>query len=89
MIDESIFRGKKLAVVGNVCRDVKTAPIAPGSAAVRGRRDAHGFVVETIGGGGANSALIAAGLGADVRLAGKIGADALGERLEGSCVPRA
>ena len=39
-------------------------------------------IVETIGGGGANSAFAAAALGARVTFAGKIGADALGDRLE-------
>ena len=82
MIDESIFRGKKLAVVGNICRDVKTAPIAPDPRLFDDGETPTGFLVETIGGGGANSALSAAGLGANVRLGGKIGVDALGERLE-------
>src|SRR5262249_38254058 len=39
------------------------------------------FIVETVGGGGANSAAMAARLGARVAFAGKVGADALGERL--------
>ena len=82
MIDESIFRGKKLAVVGNICRDVKTAPIAPDPQLFEDGETPTGFLVETIGGGGANSALSAVGLGADVRLGGKVGVDALGERLE-------
>ena len=62
MIDESIFRGKKLAVVGNICRDVKTAPIAPDPRLFEDGETPTGFLVETIGGGGANSALSAAGL---------------------------
>ncbi len=82
MIDESVFRGKKLAVVGNICRDVKTAPIAPDPRLFDDGETPTGFLVETVGGGGANSALSAAGLGADVRMGGKIGVDALGERLE-------
>jgi sugar/nucleoside kinase (ribokinase family) len=39
-------------------------------------------IVETIGGGAANSAVAAAGLGAEVRFAGKVGDDALGRQLE-------
>ena len=38
-------------------------------------------VIETVGGGGANSACMAASLGASVRFAGKIGADHLGQEL--------
>ena len=38
-------------------------------------------IVETIGGGGANSACAAAALGGSVRFVGKVGADTLGERL--------
>jgi sugar/nucleoside kinase (ribokinase family) len=82
MLDEAIFRGSRLCVVGNICRDVKTSPI---DAEVRLLGDGETpakFIVETIGGGGANSALFAAGLGAEVRFAGKLGADALGAKLE-------
>jgi sugar/nucleoside kinase (ribokinase family) len=39
-------------------------------------------IVETIGGGGANSACAATALGGSVRFVGKVGADALGERLK-------
>ncbi len=27
MMDEAIFQGSRLCVVGNICRDVKTAPL--------------------------------------------------------------
>ena len=40
------------------------------------------WIAETIGGGGANSALAAAALGGRVHFVGKVGADALGFRLE-------
>ncbi|OWK35951.1 carbohydrate kinase family protein [Fimbriiglobus ruber] len=84
MLDESIFAGVPLAVVGSVCRDVKTAPIAPGPHLLRDGETPAAFLVETLGGGGANTAAMAAGLGARVAFAGKVGADALGDRLVGA-----
>ena len=82
MLDETIFRGSRLCVVGNICRDVKTAPIRAEEGLLRDGETHTEFIVETIGGGGANSALFAAGLGAETRFAGKLGADALGAKLE-------
>jgi sugar/nucleoside kinase (ribokinase family) len=82
MVDETVFRAGRLCVVGNICRDVKIAPITPDDRLFHDGETPTQFIVETIGGGGANSALSAAGLGADVRFAGKLGADALGTRLE-------
>jgi len=61
---------------------VKTAPLAPGEHLFRDGETPTEFIVETIGGGGANSALFAAGLGAEVRFAGKVGEDSLGTQLE-------
>jgi sugar/nucleoside kinase (ribokinase family) len=43
-------------------------------------------IIETIGGGGANSAFAAASLGGHVTFLGKVGNDALGERLERALV---
>ena len=82
MLDEVLLRGTRLCVVGSVCRDVKTAPLAAGDYLLRDGETPTGFISEAIGGGAANSALLAAGLGAQVSLAGKLGADALGDRLE-------
>ena len=82
MPDETIFQGAKLGVVGNICRDVKTAPLLPDERLFQDGETPTDSIVETIGGGGANSALFAAALGADTRFAGKVGDDALGERLE-------
>ena len=82
MVDETVFHQRRLCVVGNVCRDVKIAPIAPDERLFHDGETPTQFIVETIGGGGANSALSAAGLGAQVRFAGKLGDDALGARLE-------
>ena len=81
MPNETIFRGSRLCVVGSICRDVKTSPIGSSERLLRDGETPTEFIVETIGGGGANSALFAAGLGAEIRFAGKVGADALGEKL--------
>ena len=82
MLDDTLFLGRRLCVVGNINRDVKIAPIRPGTHLLRDGETSTPFVVETIGGGGANSAVIAAHLGAKVVFAGKTGSDALGRRLE-------
>lgn len=82
MSDDRPFSGSSLCVVGNINRDVKTAPFSA---------DAHLFsdgetpvdsIIETIGGGAANSAFAAASLGARVAFLGKVGADRLGDRLD-------
>jgi sugar/nucleoside kinase (ribokinase family) len=88
MLDETVFRGVKLCVVGNVCRDVKTAPLCPDERLFRDGETPTDSIVETIGGGGANSALFAAALGAETRFAGKVGDDALGARLEHALLRR-
>ena len=81
-MSESVsFAGPPVCVVGNINRDVKLlgVPESPGLF-LDGETSVSG-VVETIGGGGANSACVAAALGASVRFVGKTGNDALGERL--------
>jgi sugar/nucleoside kinase (ribokinase family) len=88
MPDETVFLGSKLCIVGSICRDVKTAPLAPGDHLFRDGETPTEFIVETIGGGGANSALFAAGLGAETRFAGKIGADSVGTQLEQTLLRR-
>ena len=85
-LDETLFRGTRLCVVGSICRDVKTAPLVAGGHLFHDGETPTGFITETLGGGAANSALFAAGLGAEVRLAGTVGADALGDRLK-PCAP--
>jgi len=82
MLDESVFRGSRLCVVGSICRDLRTAPLAPGEHLLQDGETPTEQIVETIGGGAANSAVAAAGLGAEVRFAGKVGDDALGRQLE-------
>ena len=88
MLDESIFRGTRLCVVGSICRDLRTAPISPGTHLFADGETPTDQILDTIGGGAANSALAAAGLGADVRFAGKVGDDALGTQLEGILTAR-
>lgn len=88
MPNEPVFRGSRLCVVGNICRDVKIAPIAPTERLLQDGETPTDTIIETIGGGGANSALFAAALGADVCFAGKRGADALGERLKQALLAR-
>ena len=82
MLDETVFSGSRLCIVGNVCRDVRTAPIDPAPHLFEDGETPTEFIVETVGGGGANSALAAAALGAEVRFAGKTGDDPLGTRLQ-------
>lgn len=88
MLDESVFRGSRLCVVGSICRDLRTAPLAPGEHLLQDGETPTDHIVETIGGGAANSALAAAGLGAEVRFAGKVGDDPLGAKLEQLLVNR-
>jgi 2-dehydro-3-deoxygluconokinase len=79
---DSMFTGSSLCVVGNINRDVKTAPLRADAALFSDGETSVASITETVGGGGANSAFAAATLGARVSFAGKVGADALGERLE-------
>ena len=82
MLDESAFKQGSLCVVGNINRDVKSAPLRPDESLFRDGETPVSSVGETIGGGGANSAFAAAALGARVAFLGKVGADGLGRRLE-------
>jgi len=82
MLDEDAFRQSSLCVVGNLNRDVKAAPLRARKDLFQDGETSVPFVIETIGGGGANSAFAAAALGARVSFFGKVGADGLGDRLE-------
>lgn len=81
MPDETPFAGRSLCVVGNINRDVKTSPIGPGDHLFRDGETSVASIVETIGGGGANSCFAAAALGARCAFLGKVGADCIGDRL--------
>lgn len=78
---ESLFHGRRLCVVGNVNRDLRTAPLAPGDTLFKDGETSVEFIRETLGGGGANSAAFAALLGAEARLVAKVGRDDLGDGL--------
>jgi sugar/nucleoside kinase (ribokinase family) len=75
------FSGPPVCVVGNINRDVKLLGVPESPALFHDGETTVPGVVETIGGGGANSACVAAALGASVRFVGKTGCDALAERL--------
>lgn len=77
-----MFKGSSLCVVGNINRDVKTSPLRAGDHLLRDGESSVGSIIETIGGGGANSAFAAVALGARATFAGTVGQDALGDRLE-------
>lgn len=84
MTDDSAFRRVALWVVGNLNRDLKTAPFAASPQLLADGETSIPAVIETIGGGGANSAAAASALGAACTFAGLVGDDPLGRRLEQS-----
>jgi sugar/nucleoside kinase (ribokinase family) len=75
------FTGPPVCVVGNLNRDVKVLNVPGSPAVLRDGETTVSGIVETIGGGGANSACAAAALGANIRFAGVVGADSLADRL--------
>jgi sugar/nucleoside kinase (ribokinase family) len=76
------FANASLCVAGNLNRDLRIAPVAPGGYLFEDGETSVPFIRETTGGGGANTACAAAALGAQVAFLGKVGADSLGLRLE-------
>lgn len=81
MVDDSIFQSSSLCVVGNINRDIKTTPIPAGEKLLVDGETPVAAIMETVGGGGANSAFAAAMLGARVAFLGRVGNDPLGDRL--------
>lgn len=81
MLDIALFSGSPICIVGNINRDVKVRGLPTSPALFNDGETSVASIIETIGGGGANSACAAASLGAKVRFLGKVGNDALGERL--------
>ncbi len=75
------FSECSLCVVGNINRDVQVQGVPAGTPLLADGETSVARVCETVGGGGANSACAAAALGARVHFAGKVGGDALAERL--------
>jgi sugar/nucleoside kinase (ribokinase family) len=82
MPELALFAGPPICVVGNLNRDVKVQNVPAAPALFEDGETSVPPIVETIGGGGANSACTAAALGASVRFVGRVGSDALGQRLE-------
>jgi sugar/nucleoside kinase (ribokinase family) len=82
MIEAGPFAAASLCVVGNLNRDLRIAPIAPGGYLFQDGETSVAGIRETTGGGGANTACAAAALGAKVAFLGKAGEDSLGLRLE-------
>ena len=80
-IDTTLFQSADLCIVGAICRDVKTVPLPAGDYLFHDGETSIGGIQETIGGGGANSAGVAAHLGAAVRFASTVGEDRLGTQL--------
>ena len=78
----ALFTASSLCVAGNLNRDLRIAPVAPGAYLFQDGETSVPFIHETTGGGGANTACAAAAMGAKVAFLGKTGADALGLRLE-------
>ncbi len=75
------FSGPPLCIVGNLNRDVKVQDVPESPGLFRDGETSVPQISETIGGGGANSACAAVGLGAEVRFLAKVGADPLAKRL--------
>src|SRR5436305_1900274 len=81
-IDPAMFAGSSLFVAGNINRDIKAAPLTAGTRLFDDGETSVPWIVETVGGGGANSACAAAALGARVAFAGKVGRDSIAETLK-------
>ncbi len=75
------FAGRPVCIVGNINRDVTVQNVPLSAGLFEDGETSAGPMVESVGGGGANSACAAAALGGSARFVGKIGSDALGERL--------
>jgi sugar/nucleoside kinase (ribokinase family) len=82
MLDEGVFSKSNISIIGNINRDIRVSPLSPGNHLFADGETSVTSVTETVGGGGANSALAAASLGARVAFLGRVGADWLGDRLE-------
>ena len=70
-----------VAVVGNLNLDIKTSPIPASEGILRDGETSIASIYETVGGGGANTAVAAAIMGGQVHFCCPVGQDALGQRL--------
>jgi sugar/nucleoside kinase (ribokinase family) len=75
------FVNAPVCVIGNINRDVKALGVPGSPEILRDGETTVSGIIETIGGGGANSACAAASLGANVRFVGVVGSDSLADRL--------
>ena len=82
MFPTLLFKAARLCVAGNINRDLKTAPFLGNTFLFADGETSVDAIDEMIGGGGANSAAIAARLGAKSIFLGQVGDDPLGRRLE-------
>jgi sugar/nucleoside kinase (ribokinase family) len=73
-----------IAIVGNINLDLKTSLIPTGDGIMADGETSVREIYESLGGGGANTALAAAHLGGRVHFFGCVGSDELGDRLEAS-----
>ncbi len=81
MVDTSPFAATSLCVVGNINRDLKVDGVPGSPRLLRDGETSVAGIIETVGGGGANSACAAAALGARAHFVGKVGADPVGAEL--------
>lgn len=79
-----ILPKKKICIVGNINRDIKVIDLQAAESLLRDGETKAGMILETIGGGAANSAAIAASLGAETVLIAKTGDDEIADALEAS-----
>lgn len=70
-----------VAIVGNINLDIKTSPIPATSGILCDGETSIASIYETVGGGGANTAVAAAMMGGRVHFCCPVGQDALGRRL--------
>ena len=70
-----------VAIVGNLNLDIKTSPIPAVSGILCDGETSVASIYETVGGGGANTAVAAAIMGGRVHFCCPVGQDALGRRL--------
>jgi sugar/nucleoside kinase (ribokinase family) len=70
-----------IAVVGNLNLDLRTSPISPSPAILSDGETSAEQIVETVGGGGANTAAALAALGGKPSFCCAVGGDELGRRL--------
>ena len=70
-----------VAIVGNINIDIRTSPLPASPEIFSDGETSVGQIVETAGGGGANTAIAAARLGGRVHFCGRVGRDAGGAAL--------